>query len=400
MKPATIVNIDWLSFWGDCCDVIDGHFYKLRETELRTNIFSRTRVIEDISGREVGTIQDKPYSDVLPEHSGILKIDNEILYHEDVIRVVKTLMTDIQFHEISVNRLDIASDFTEIHGENPAKFCRKLISGEYRRVGAAKFFCHGEDVQKLKSIKKYGNGLWVGLADMEFTGGGYLIDVAKIKELSKTQGNAKCYIGSTDVEAVGNGIQFDYIRYGKRNSPVCTYMYNKTKELEEVQDKPWIRRLWLNNGMTAHVWRIEFSFHGNKTQTIDKETGDIFQLDNLGWEQTIERRHDVFRTLANKYFDIRDPQRADGTIEPRTNRMDRVEYLGDETESLIMNRKYSTAKKPAYLDKVLLRKLTEYANEFYIEKPRVAALSRELIKLIAKEKDLMDWGTKKGLPVR
>lgn len=367
MKPATIVNIDWLSFWGDCCDVTDGHFYKLRETELHTNIFSRTRVIEDISCREVGTIQDKPYSDVLPEHSGILKIDNELLYHEDVIRVVKTLIVDIQFHEISVNRLDIASDFTEIHGESPAKFCRKLITGEYRRVGAAKFFCHGEDVQKLKSIKKYGNGLWVGI---------------------------------TDVEAVGNGVQFDYIRYGKRNSPVCTYMYNKSKELEEVQDKPWIRRLWVNYRMRSHVWRIEFSFHGNKTQTIDKETGAIFQLDCLGWEQVIERRHEVFRTLANKYFDIRDPQRPDGTIEPRTNRMGRVEYLGDEADSLIMNRKYSTAKKPSYLDKVLLRKLIDYADEFYIEKPRIAQLSRELIKLIAKEKDLMDWGTKKGLPVR
>lgn len=367
MNPGTIVNIDWLSFWGDCCDVTDGLYYKLRETELHTNIFSRTRVIEDISGREVGTIQDKPYSDVLPKHSGILKIDNELLYHEDLIRIVKILKNDIRFSEISVNRLDIASDFDEIHSESPAKFCRKLITGEYRRVGAAKFFCHGEDVQKLKSIKKYGNGLWVGI---------------------------------TDVEAVGNGIQFDYIRYGKRNSPVCTYMYNKTKELEEVQDKPWIRRLWQNTGLSNNVWRIEFSFHGNKTQTIDKETGDVFQLDNLGWEQAVERRHEVFRTLAKKYFDIRDPQRADGTMELRTNRMDRVKYLGDEADSLIMNRKYSYAKKPVYLDKVLLRKLTEYAGEFYLEKPRVAELSRELIKLIAREKELIDWGTKKGLPVR
>lgn len=367
MKPATIVNIDWLSFWGDCCDVQNGNFYQLRDTELHTNIFSRTRVIEDISGREVGTIQDKPYSDVLPEHSGILKIDNELLYHEDLVRVVRTLISDIQFHEISVNRLDIASDFTEIAGEKPEKFCRKLITGEYRRVGAAKFFCHGDDVQKLKSIKKYGNGLWVGIID---------------------------------VEAVGNGIQFDYIRYGKRNSPVCTYMYNKTKELEEVQDKPWIRRLWWNYGMTNNVWRIEFSFHGNKTQTIDKETGDIFQLDSLGWEQAIERRHEVFRTLANKYFDIRNPRKTDGSIESRTNRMYRVEYLGYEANGLIMNRKYSHAKKPSYLDKVLLRKLTDYANEFYIEKPRVARLSRELINLIAKEKDLIDWGIKKGLPVR
>lgn len=367
MIPGNLVNIDWLSFWGDCCDVKDGLYFQLFDNELRTSIFSRTRVIRDITGREVGTIQDKPYNDTLPEHCGILKIDNELLYHEDCERIVKILLKDIGFHEISVNRLDIASDFTSINDESPADFVRKLITGDYRRVGAAKFFCHGEDVQKLKTIRKYGNGLWVGI---------------------------------TDVEAVGNGIQFDYIRYGKRSSPVCTYMYNKSKELDEQTDKPWIRQMWRNYGIANNVWRIEFSFHGNKTQTIDKETGDIFKLDNLGWEQAIERRNEVFRTLTRKYFDIRNPYKPDGTLEPRTNRMDKIRLLGDETCSLIMNRRLSTAKKPVYLDKVLIRKLTDYANEFYIEKPRVAELSRELIKLIAKEKDLIDWGTKKGLPVR
>lgn len=367
MNPGLIVNIDWLSFWGDCCDVKDGTFYQLFDSDVRTNIFSRTRVIRDITGREVGTLQDKPYNDTLPEHCGILKVDNELLYHEDCIRIVKVLMSDILFHEISVNRLDIASDFTEINAENPAKFVRKLITGEYRRVGAAKFFCHGEDVQKLKTIQKYGNGLWVGI---------------------------------TDVEAVGDGIQFDYIRYGKRSSPVCTYMYNKSKELDQQQDKPYIRQMWRNYGLNGTVWRIEFSFHGNKTQTIDKETGDIFKLDALGWEQAIDRRPEVFRVLASKYFDIRDPKKPDGTIEPRTNRMTKIEFLGDEACSLIMNRRLSSAKKPTYLDKVLIRRLTEYAHEFYVERPKVAALSRELIKLIAKEKDLIDWGTKKGLPVR
>lgn len=367
MKPGKIVNIDWLSFWGDCCDVADGNFYTLMTTELHTTIFSRTRVIRDISGREVGTLQDQPYSDVLPAHCGIMKIDNEILYHEDIIRVVKTLMADIGFREISVNRLDIASDFDEIADEKPAVFCRKLITGEYRRVGAAKFFCHGEDVAKLSSIKKYGNGLWVGI---------------------------------TDVDAVGTGTQFDYIRYGKRSSVVCTYLYNKAKELSEQSDKPWIRNLWARQGLKGEVWRLEFSFHGNKTQTIDKETGEAFELDSLGWEHIVSQRHEVFRILARKYFDIRTPIRPDGLMESRTNRMPRIEYLGDEAISLIMNRKYSTAKKPEYIDKVVLRALASYENDFYIENKRVRELARELIKLIAREKDLVEWGKKKGLPVK
>ena len=66
MKPGELVFIDWLSFWCDTCDIHDGIMYKLVKTDMRTNVFSETLCIEDITGREVGILQYKPYSSSLP----------------------------------------------------------------------------------------------------------------------------------------------------------------------------------------------------------------------------------------------------------------------------------------------------------------------------------------------
>ncbi len=60
------------------------------------------------------------------------------------------------------------------------------------------------------------------------------------------------------------------IAFGSNNNKVRQYIYDKTIELEEVKDKPWIREYWELNGLISdektHVWRTEISI---KSQGMD-----------------------------------------------------------------------------------------------------------------------------------
>ena len=98
----------------------------------------------------------------------------------------------------------------------------------------------------------------------------------------------------------------NYIAFGSRSSSVCSYMYNKTKELREVKEKPYIRQLWKLNGIddTRDVWRVEISIKSDAKTLLKTDTGEIFTIstDMLKLQADIES---LFYIYAAKYFDFR-----------------------------------------------------------------------------------------------
>lgn len=98
-------------------------------------------------------------------------------------------------------------------------------------------------------------------------------------------------------------LDFSYIRWGSRSSGVAVYLYNKTKELDEVKDKPWIRKAWESDGLapSKQVWRVEISITSQRLalQDITSHLFHTLFVDDLMTPDAVRR---MFSVYAEKYF--------------------------------------------------------------------------------------------------
>jgi len=77
----------------------------------------------------------------------------------------------------------------------------------------------------------------------------------------------------------------EYVRFGNHSSEFNVYIYNKTRELQEKKDKPYIREQWKNIEFLENfpVFRLEISFKPDKTKFIINQANhnSFRNLDNI-----------------------------------------------------------------------------------------------------------------------
>ena len=104
-----------------------------------------------------------------------------------------------------------------------------------------------------------------------------------------------------------NGM-INYLAIGAKGSKKRGYIYDKTLELEEVKDKPWIREMWEKNGLISdkktHVWRSEISIKAQGSDLLNLDTGQLFAL-HPNYLSTYENIKKIFHFYAAKVFDFR-----------------------------------------------------------------------------------------------
>ena len=117
-------------------------------------------------------------------------------------------------------------------------------------------------------------------------------------------------IGKAEYKLQGcqkNAHVVDYLRFGGNNSEVSAYIYNKTKELNEVKMKSYIVDMWRCSGLNveAGVWRLEFSIKSSAIKILDKSDGDLkdISLDNIKNREFLEK---MYMALVDKYFCFRE----------------------------------------------------------------------------------------------
>lgn len=195
-----------------------------------------------------------------------IKVDNAVLYTSCWNSILHDFIKSAGAIIKNITRLDLCCDFNTFDGGlEPAEFIRSYIYGG-----------------KINPIRKGSNQFSV--------------------------------IGSKSLDKV----DIQTLRFGSSSSAVKVYMYNKTKELEEVKDKPYIREMWKNAGLdVSKVWRVEISIssQGTYLKRLGKDFIDdffhnnIIAVDNyrflriqgnmLKTQVEIER---MFETYALEYF--------------------------------------------------------------------------------------------------
>ena len=259
------ISVDWLEV---CCYgaplqegvyTINGMRYQIVDEQKKTRVFNKLyRAV--YRGLDYFYIQQQPASAALKKGLTLVKVANRVLYSEKYVSLLLDFLRAFNLLYKGVSRLDIAYDCnTFFNGRSPKKFLRDYIC-----------------------------------KPLEQKGGIYLANVKKHVTFFE--------------KSISSDAQYSYIKFGMGTGGRSAYMYDKTKELDEVKDKPWIRKMWADNGLVSnektHVWRSEISIKAQGKQLLNLDTGQLFSL-HPSFLDTYEKICKIFHFYASKAFDFR-----------------------------------------------------------------------------------------------
>lgn len=244
-----VLSLDWLQLY--CLgNIAQRAGYEVKRLEYSTRIFMHIDEIY-INKKKICTATHTPFSPVLDQKMVIIKFENYLLYERNLWLVVDNFLSDFNLVYKSISRLDVAVDFNTFYKKrNVQNFLNEFLKNNVRKIGKADY---------------------------------------------KLQGSQK------------NTHIVDYLRFGGNNSEVSAYIYNKTKELNEVKMKSYIVDMWRCSGLNvdAGVWRLEFSIKSSAIKILDKSDGDLkdISLDNIKNREFLEK---MYMALVDKYFCFRE----------------------------------------------------------------------------------------------
>lgn len=265
------ISVDWLQV---CCysnnlayllnndyyNKVDSLPYWLELQPLETRNFARfirvhTKVGND--WRYCADILAVPRSTMLNSNIVLVKIHNRFLYSQNYIKLLYNICATFKLSIKGLTRLDLCYDCNSFHnGLKPHKFIKEFVTAEF---------------DSPRYIYK------VGAKQFRVYGG----------------------------KSVSSATKFSGIEFGSGKSSKRCYIYDKTRELEEVKDKPWIRQYWQENGLISdaktHVYRAEISIKCDGMDLLNMSTGELFKLspEYLKSQPAIEK---LFHFYAARMF--------------------------------------------------------------------------------------------------
>jgi hypothetical protein len=238
LKPSDIYNnliisdlyiqgIDYLSVFCLGTKKRRSKRFKMRDLELSTRVYKKTYLVTDEKlNYKVGILNKVPGNQIINSDAVAFKFDNEILYQKFFNRkYIEVFLNSLGLKLISISRLDLYRDFQKFYKMMPGQLIRDFCQENILCKSRAKF----------------------------------------------------CIIGVNDQW----GLDFQYLRNGKKSSGRQFYLYNKSKELKEVANKEHIVKTWENAEFNKNidVWRLELSLtKGRRNIEVSEVTGEILEL--------------------------------------------------------------------------------------------------------------------------
>lgn len=278
------LNIDWLEVY--CLEPIssprDADYYR----SLGLSVYERpygTRVY-----RQMFTIYEptteQPWIEVRRDpvdatsqgfkvnqiNSCHLRLHNRTCYAKGAAKIMAIFMQTHGYTFSRISRIDLALDFERFDsGDYPNAFLQRYMRGVYAKINQANISAHGTDH-------------W-------------------------------------------NERKWNSCSWGSRTSAVSTKFYNKTQELQDERDKPYIRQAWAVSGLVddfiqltkkgedgvfykPEIWRLEFSINSKvknwmQLETCMGEENKYVSIKNtLDCYYSDESMLSIFFSLVDKYF--------------------------------------------------------------------------------------------------
>jgi hypothetical protein len=293
-RHRSVTCLDWLQM--DSRGTIQiSEKYPIKDTYKSTLVFKKLYEIHN-HNFYVASLVSQPIASFLPRDLNLIKMLNKELYYYRPCFRLNTIIHEIGLLPLQPSRIDLAIDFNHFaYGFKPETLIYNFFNNKFLKVGMTNYIINGNQ-----------------------------------EKFNKTH----------------------YLKFTKKDCNVDVYLYNKSKELREVKNKPWIAEMWKRAGLdlSKDVWRLEFSLHNPRFIVRDNVTGitDRFNwlmLDNKEYLNT------VIYSLINKYFDFR----RNTYIKDR-KAMPKVKlFMGINDTTITWDRSASMVSNKA--DKLFLKKL-------------------------------------------
>lgn len=305
------INVDWLQVF--CHDENQGYlnqiYYETSAFEFKlmpygSRHFKEIWEVIDSDGEKYAIIQRIPHSSIISADGCIIQLCNRELYKANYASEFIVFLASHHFKYKSISRLDICFDSNHLR----------------------KKYKHSALIKDL------------------------MTGVVLKNNQSKVNWNFNA------IANVGQPMVCNSCSFGSKSSSVSTKMYNKSLEMKEQKNKPYIVESWIYNGLNVKydVWRIEISIKSDAMNTIRTETGEIFRLtpDGLTMRKLVE---DVFFSYARKYFSFK---RNNGT--KNKTRMPDVEIFPKERVTTMTPIRITNEKDSGRSDRIFLKKLHSF----------------------------------------
>lgn len=277
------INIDWLEVHVlEDVDLypLDADYFQragwyVKQRDYGTRVYEEMFTLVDNHDEPFLEVRRKPKSSedlhgVLSPYSAHIRLTNRYCYVPNCVSILRDFLAQHHYTFRRIFRIDICYDFERFDlGDDPANFIRRYVSHKFAKINQCNRTTHGRD-------------RWDGCED-------------------------------------------NYLSWGNPKSVVSTKLYNKTLELSEGKDKPYIRSAWMAAGLvtnpitmvkirkdgtqyTPTIWRVEFSVKsgaagwailedctGNKTKKKPIEN-------TLACYDTDAKLLQMFASLAHHYF--------------------------------------------------------------------------------------------------
>lgn len=240
-------------------------------------------------------IRRDPYSKkskggILADNACHIRLSNRFCYHPRCIDVFINFLATCGYIFKNTSRVDICADFQQFDtGEAPPSFISRYMREELYK----------EIQPRLTAIS------------------------------SQSKDDAELYSIAAHGTDKPNFRLWNSLAWGSSKSNVRTKLYNKSQEMREVHDKPYIREAWERAGLAKHlgdVYRVEFSIKA-ATDFVSKDTGEIERM-TLWRLQTDTARILWFNSLAYRYFRFREVVLTRNGTRQRKSRCPEVRPFG------------------------------------------------------------------------
>lgn len=372
MTRTRCINIDWLEV--HCiepreprdADYFRSLGFEVSEREFGTRVYEQMFTIYTPDGQPFVEVRRSPHKtndhdkfQVLEIGSCHLRLHNRTCYFNDAGKLMEDFINRYGFTFRRIAKIDICLDFEKFDsGDSPAAFVRRYLKGKYAKVNQCNISMHGKD----------------------------------------------CW----------DGQEWNSLSWGSKKSPIFTRLYNKTLELKEVKDKPYIRQAWASSGLVddfiqltkrnekgewykPEIWRLEFSIASSVRNWV------CFDVDENGNKTHRSLRNDLsryrtrrdletmFNSLVKHYFhfkhldskDSRDQESRERCIKSKYDCPDKVLFTFQDSDEVYKVEKLAAAKVDNKALLALKNKLCYY-KQTHVQKSTQEACNA-IIEAIDKE---------------
>lgn len=361
MPVKRCIHLDWLEVHclePSFTEPRDANYFRgqgwvVREREYGTRVYEQMfTLMQHGTSEPLLEIRRLPVTNkskglkVLEPLSCHIRLCNRSCYLPSPAAIMFEFISRYNFTFRRISRVDLALDFERFDsGDWPDKFILRYLRGTYRKMNVTTIHSHGEDI-------------W-------------------------------------------EGQKWNSISWGSKSSMVSTKLYNKTLELKQVKDKPYIRQAWLAAGLVddfwlmnktapdgtvynPQIWRLEFSVQSSARgwfRIEDDTTKDgIRSMKNtLDCYFSDKQCLDIFASLAEHYFHFKLPAWVEktGQLQRKDRCPDKVLFRWDKEATFYKVERVTSSSTIPNRYESLIRRLQEYRDQN--PKPEVITACNQLI---------------------